>query len=88
MGFGGPRGAASDPDDGTETNIPLAKGKPKLIAIETIDSMNEDEFLALTAAVEARSELPLAHAIVTAAQERKLTLGESENFEGSGRGRN
>ena len=59
----------------------LTEGKPKLIAIETIGSMNEDEFLALTAAVEARSEHPLAHAIVTAAQERKLTLGEPESFE-------
>ena len=59
----------------------LTEGKPKLIAIETFGSMNEDEFLALTAAVEARSEHPLAHAIVTAAQERKLTLGEPESFE-------
>ena len=59
----------------------LTEGKPKLIAIETIGSLNENEFLALTAAVEARSEHPLAHAIVTAAQERKLTLGKPESFE-------
>jgi P-type Cu+ transporter len=59
----------------------LTEGKPKLVAIETIGDMNEDELLALTAAVEARSEHPLAHAIVTAAQERKLTLDEPERFE-------
>ena len=59
----------------------LNEGKPKLIAIETIGGLNENELLALTAAVEARSEHPLAHAIVTAAQERKLELGEPENFE-------
>ena len=59
----------------------LTEGKPKLVAIETIGGMDENEFLALVAAVEARSEHPLAHAIVSAAAERKLTLGEPENFE-------
>ena len=59
----------------------LTEGKPKLVAIETIGGMDENELLALTAAVEARSEHPLAHAIVTGAQERHLELGEPENFE-------
>ena len=59
----------------------LTEGKPKLIAIETMGGMDENAFLALVAAVEARSEHPLAHAIVSAAQERGLTLGEPDNFE-------
>ena len=59
----------------------LTEGKPKLIAIEAISGIDENELLALTAAVEARSEHPLAHAIVGAANERKLELGEPENFE-------
>lgn len=59
----------------------LTEGKPKLVAIQTSGGMDENEFLALVAAVEARSEHPLAHAIVSAAQERKLTLDEPENFE-------
>ena len=59
----------------------LTEGKPKVTAIETVGGMAEDELLALTAAVEARSEHPLAHAIVTAAQTRKLALGEPEDFE-------
>lgn len=59
----------------------LTEGKPKLVAIETIGAMAEDELLALTASVEARSEHPLAHAIVSAANERKLELGEPKNFE-------
>ena len=59
----------------------LTEGKPKLVAIETIGEINESELLALTAAVEARSEHPLAHAIVSAANERKLTLGDPESFE-------
>ena len=59
----------------------LTEGKPKLIAIETIGLFSEDELLALTAAVEARSEHPLAHAVVTAAQACNLKLGEPKNFE-------
>ena len=59
----------------------LTEGKPKLVGIETIGGMDENAFLALVAAVEARSEHPLAHAIVSAAEERMLTLADPENFE-------
>jgi P-type Cu+ transporter len=59
----------------------LTEGKPKLIAIEAIGGISENLLLALTAAVEARSEHPLAHAIVSAAQARNLAIGKPENFE-------
>ena len=59
----------------------LTEGKPQLVAIQTSGGIKENEFLALVAAVEARSEHPLAHAIVSAAKERNLTLGEPDNFE-------
>ena len=59
----------------------LTVGKPKLVAIQTIGETDENKLLALTASVEARSEHPLAHAIVTAANERKLELGEPQNLE-------
>ncbi|GBH32363.1 heavy metal translocating P-type ATPase [Sphingobium xenophagum] len=58
----------------------LTEGKPKLIAIETVGGFNEDELLALAAAVEQRSEHPLAHAIVVAAEERRIEVPTAEAF--------
>ena len=59
----------------------LTQGKPTLVGIQTVGTIGEDELLALAAAVEGRSEHPLAHAVVTAAQDRMLALAEPENFE-------
>ena len=58
----------------------LTEGKPKLVAIEPTGAIDEGELLALAAAVEAQSEHPLAHAIVTAAKERGLKLGTIADF--------
>ena len=58
----------------------LTEGKPKLVAIEASGAVSEGELLALAAAVEAQSEHPLAHAIVTAAKERGLQLGAVADF--------
>ena len=58
----------------------LTEGKPKLVGIETVGGISEDDLLALVAAVEARSEHPLAHALVTAAADRKLVLGDPQDF--------
>jgi Cu+-exporting ATPase len=58
----------------------LTEGRPRLIAIETVGGIGEDELLALSAAVERRSEHPLAHAIVVAAEERGLEARAAEDF--------
>src|SRR3546814_9608527 len=58
----------------------LTEGKPKLVAIETVGGWAEDALLALAAAVEARSEHPLEHAIAVAAEERTLSIGRVEDF--------
>ena len=58
----------------------LTEGKPKLVAIEAVGDWDENALLALAAAVELRSEHPLAHAIATAAEERGLALGDVEAF--------
>lgn len=57
----------------------LTEGRPHLIEIEPTD-IDEDQLLALAAAVEAASEHPLADAIVTAAFERDITPPAVERF--------
>jgi Cu+-exporting ATPase len=60
----------------------ITEGKPKLIATEVLGGRyRQDDLLGLAAAVEAQSEHPLAHAVVTAARERGITLGKTEDFE-------
>ena len=58
----------------------LTEGKPKLVAIEPANGFSEEGLLRLAAAVESQSEHPLAHAIVTAAEERGLTLPTAADF--------
>ncbi|TPG51737.1 heavy metal translocating P-type ATPase [Sphingomonas glacialis] len=58
----------------------LTEGKPKLIAVQTIGSVVENDMLAVAAAVEGQSEHPLAHAIVVAAKDRELQLGTVTDF--------
>lgn len=58
----------------------LTEGRPKLIGIETAGAFEEADLLRLSAAVEAQSEHPLAHAIVTAAKERGLSVPPVEDF--------
>jgi len=59
----------------------LTEGKPKLTALKPVDSFDETELLRLAASLERASEHPLAAAIVDAAKERGLTLGEAQDFD-------
>ncbi|MEQ9662904.1 MAG: heavy metal translocating P-type ATPase [Parasphingopyxis sp.] len=58
----------------------LTEGKPKLVAIETVGNISEDELLGLAASVERSSEHPLAASIVGGASERGLTLDDVGDF--------
>ncbi|MEW5829023.1 MAG: heavy metal translocating P-type ATPase, partial [Chloroflexota bacterium] len=58
----------------------LTTGAPTLTAIKTFSDLTDDEVLALAAAVESRSEHPLATAIVKAAQARNLGLAAATGF--------
>lgn len=59
----------------------LTKGRPELTDLEPADGFQADEVLALVAAVETRSEHPIAEAIVAAAKTRGLALAPLECFE-------
>ncbi|OLF35410.1 copper-translocating P-type ATPase [Psychrobacter sp. C 20.9] len=58
----------------------LTAGKPELTAIDAMAGQNEDELLALVAAVESASEHPLAEAIVRAAEDKSLTIPKAHDF--------
>ncbi|WP_254984315.1 heavy metal translocating P-type ATPase [Rhodopseudomonas palustris] len=59
----------------------LTEGKPKVTAIVAAEGFDEAELLRPAASVERASEHPLAHAIVAAAQERKLDLAQVDDFD-------
>jgi Cu+-exporting ATPase len=58
----------------------LTRGRPKLVAVEPADGVDEAGVLRLAAALERGSEHPLAAAIVEAAEERGLELPLSSQF--------
>ena len=65
----------------------LTEGKPSVTSIATVEGEDENEILALAAAVEKASEHPLAAAIVKAAQDRKLEIAKVMGFDSpSGKG--
>ena len=59
----------------------LTKGHPELTDIFTTGGFADAALLALVASAEARSEHPLAQAIVTAAAERNLAVVDAESFD-------
>ena len=59
----------------------LTKGRPELTDFSVAEGFTEDEVLALVAAVEAKSEHPIAEAIVQAARARGLSAGEVAGFD-------
>lgn len=60
----------------------LTVGEPQVTDITPLtDTIDEAELLTLAAAVEAKSEHPLAQATVTAAQERNLSWSEAVDFQ-------
>ncbi|ULL01254.1 heavy metal translocating P-type ATPase [Bradyrhizobium sp. I71] len=59
----------------------LTEGKPKVVAVVPAAGFTEDDILRLAASVERASEHPLADAIVRAAREKQLALGQVEQFD-------
>ena len=59
----------------------LTKGRPELTDLVPAEGFEHDEVLALVAAVETRSEHPIAEAIVAAARQRNMSLAAIESFD-------
>ncbi len=59
----------------------ITKGRPELVEIVVADGFDEAEVLSLVASLEARSEHPLADAIVRAAEGRGLILQPVETMQ-------
>ncbi len=59
----------------------LTKGRPELTDLVPADGFTHDQVLALVAAVETRSEHPIAEAIVAAASQRGLSLAAVDGFD-------
>ena len=59
----------------------LTAGHPELVSIDAAEGFEAGRVLALAAALEARSEHPLAGAVVRAAMDRRLEISEADEFE-------
>ncbi|WGD52704.1 heavy metal translocating P-type ATPase [Bradyrhizobium sp. CB1650] len=59
----------------------LTEGKPKVVAIIPAAGFAENDILRMAASVERASEHPLADAIVRAAKEKQLALGQVDGFD-------
>jgi len=59
----------------------LTEGKPKLVSVTAVNDFTEEEVLAMGASLERASEHPLAEAIVQGAEQRKVELAATGDFE-------
>src|SRR6185295_17725191 len=58
----------------------LTEGKPRVSVVVAAEGFGEEEVLGLAASLERGSEHPLAAAIVSAAEEKKLGLTKTDGF--------
>lgn len=59
----------------------ITKGKPELTKIDNSSKRSENEIISILATLEAKSEHPIAQAIVNYANEKTLSLKNVSNFE-------
>ena len=59
----------------------LTEGKPRVVAVQTVQGIAENDLLWLAASLERASQHPLGAAIVLAAKERDLRLGDVRDFD-------
>jgi Cu+-exporting ATPase len=59
----------------------LTEGKPRLVEVHALAGLDENELVALAAAVEQASEHPIGAAVVAAAHDRKLPIATAQDFQ-------
>jgi Cu+-exporting ATPase len=59
----------------------LTEGRPRLVTVEPVEGVPEEDLLKVAASLERGSEHPLAAAIVKGAEERGTSLREAKEFE-------
>lgn len=60
----------------------VTSGKPSVTEIATAEGITSDHALTLAASLEKKSEHPLADAVLNFAEQRRISLKETENFKG------
>lgn len=59
----------------------LTVGKPELVSINNFSNQSDGEIIAILAALENKSEHPIAHAIINYAKNKNIKIEEINNFE-------
>jgi P-type Cu+ transporter len=59
----------------------ITKGRPELVSIKNLSDKSDTEIISILASLESKSEHPLAHAVVSYAQEKNISLVSVDNFD-------
>lgn len=59
----------------------LTKGKPEVVSVRAVAPTKDDEAVSILAALEGRSEHPIAHAILSYATRQKIAAASVDGFE-------
>ena len=60
----------------------ITKGKPTLTDIENLSNLKDEDLISILAALENKSEHPIAHAIINYAKEKNIKFTDVIDFEG------
>ncbi len=59
----------------------ITYGKPELVGIENMSTLSDEQIISLLATLEAKSEHPIAHAILNYAEKNHISLEMADHFE-------
>ncbi len=59
----------------------ITKGKPELVSIKNFSNKSDDEIVGILASLEKKSEHPIAHAIVSCANEKQISFFPVSDFQ-------